>query len=50
MRKYMTEYLLQSKKGVKDEWKSEADKQGLSLNAFIEEAVRVYRNKYIKEE
>mgnify|MGYP004617909917 CR=1 FL=1 len=27
------------KKGVKDEWKSEAEKQGLSLNAFIEQAV-----------
>lgn len=27
------------KKGMKDEWKSEADKQGLSLNAFIEQAV-----------
>ncbi len=27
------------KKGMKDEWKSEADKQGLSLNAFIENAV-----------
>ena len=27
------------KKGTKDEWKSEADKQGLSLNAFIEQAV-----------
>lgn len=27
------------KKGIKDEWKSEADKQGLSLNAFIEQAV-----------
>lgn len=38
------------KKGVKDDWKSKAEKQGLSLNAFIEEAVRVYRNKYIKEE
>lgn len=27
------------KKGVKDEWKSEAEKHGLSLNAFIEQAV-----------
>ena len=27
------------KKGVKDEWKSEAEKQELSLNAFIEQAV-----------
>lgn len=27
------------KKGVKDDWKSEAEKQGLSLNAFIEQAV-----------
>ena len=27
------------KKGMKDEWKSEAEKQGLSLNAFIEQAV-----------
>lgn len=27
------------KKGVKDEWKSEAEKLGLSLNAFIERAV-----------
>lgn len=27
------------KKGIKDEWKSEAEKQGLSLNAFIEQAV-----------
>lgn len=27
------------KKGTKDEWKSEAEKQGLSLNAFIENAV-----------
>ena len=28
------------KKGIKDEWKSEAEKQGLSLNAFIEQAVK----------
>lgn len=27
------------KKGVKDDWKSKAEKQGLSLNAFIEQAV-----------
>lgn len=27
------------KKGVKEEWKSEAEKQGLSLNAFIDKAV-----------
>lgn len=27
------------KKGIKDEWKIEAEKQGLSLNAFIERAV-----------
>lgn len=27
------------KKGMKDEWKSEAEKKGLSLNAFIEKAV-----------
>lgn len=27
------------KKGIKDEWKSVAEKQGLSLNAFIENAV-----------
>lgn len=27
------------KKGVKDDWKSKAKKQGLSLNAFIEQAV-----------
>ena len=26
-------------KGVKEEWKSEAEKQGLSLNAFIDKAV-----------
>ena len=28
------------KKGTKDEWKFEAEKQGLSLNAFIEQAVK----------
>ena len=28
------------KKGTKDEWKSEAEKKGLSLNAFIEQAVK----------
>ena len=38
------------KKGVKDEWKSEAEKQGLSLNAFIEQAVRVYWNECMTEE
>lgn len=30
------------KKGIKDEWKSEAEKQGLSLNAFVEQAVQAY--------
>ena len=34
------------KKGVKEKWKSEAEKQGLSLNAFIEQAV----NRMIKQE
>ena len=29
------------KKGIKDEWKSAAEKQGLSLNAFIENAVQI---------
>ena len=37
------------KKGMKDEWKSKADKQGLSLNAFIEKAVQNYLDKYIME-
>lgn len=32
------------KKGVKDIWKSEAERQGLSLNAFICEAVGRYIN------
>ena len=30
---------LSIKKGKKDEWREEAEKQGLSLNAFIEQAV-----------
>lgn len=34
------------KKGVKDEWKAEAEKLGLSLNAFVERAV----NQMIKQE
>ena len=37
------------KKGTKDEWKFEAEKQGLSLNAFIEQAVQNYLDKYIME-
>lgn len=30
---------LSIKKGKKDEWREEAEKQGISLNAFIEQAV-----------
>lgn len=30
------------KKGIKDIWKAEAEQQGLSLNAFIYEAVDQY--------
>lgn len=30
------------KKGIKDIWKAEAEQQGLSLNAFIYEAVDRY--------
>ena len=33
------------KKGIKDEWKSSAEKQGLSLNAFIEQAVQIHLDK-----
>ena len=29
-------------KGSKDEWKAEAQKRGLSLNAFVIEAVKNY--------
>ena len=34
--------LIMSPKGSKDEWKAEAQKRGLSLNAFVIEAVKNY--------
>ena len=33
------------KKGIKEEWKSAAEKQGLSRNAFIEQAVQIHLDK-----
>lgn len=32
---------LSIKKGKKEKWREEAEKQGLSLNAFIEQAVNL---------